>query len=243
MIADIYATGDNIMRTELGFSMYVTNDIEKYRYETLLTKEPETIAWLRSFSNYSIFYDIGANIGIYSLVCKILHDSITIVPFEPQRTNIDRLVENMRLNGWRSPGLNVPCAVGDIDSHVLFRPMTNLPGSADGVLYPRQSDRHCYDVPVYRIDSLVHMYGMPEYIKIDVDGNEGSVIRGATDTLHDKRLKSVLIEVSRNKSHIVNDMQSAGFTIDNEFNTMTPHSRERRLVENIDCENIIFTRG
>jgi hypothetical protein len=37
-------------------------------------------------------------------------------------------------------------------------------------------------------------------------------------------------------------LTAAGFTTDNRFNSMTPHSRERRAKEGIDAENIVFTR-
>ena len=43
----------------------------KNRVDRILSKEPETIEWINSFENDSIFFDIGANIGIYTLYSAI----------------------------------------------------------------------------------------------------------------------------------------------------------------------------
>ena len=37
------------------------------RAQTLFTKEPITITWLRSFEKNKIFFDVGANVGMYSI--------------------------------------------------------------------------------------------------------------------------------------------------------------------------------
>ena len=44
-----------------------------YRYRTFFSKEPETINWIDNFEKNSVFYDIGANVGLYSIasMCKI----------------------------------------------------------------------------------------------------------------------------------------------------------------------------
>jgi hypothetical protein len=68
-------------------------------------------------------------------------------------------------------------------------------------------------------------------------------VQGMQRTLQNPELRSVLIEVNDNGDDILQVFTDAGFSTDNEFNTMTPHSRDRRKAENIDCENVVFTRG
>ena len=43
------------------------NSLEKYRFNTLYSKEPETIFWIKQISNKETLIDIGENIGIYSI--------------------------------------------------------------------------------------------------------------------------------------------------------------------------------
>lgn len=231
------------------FRMYDTNEVERFRISTLMDKEPETVFWIRSFTKDCIFFDVGACIGIYSLFCQSIHPESIIRVFEPQRTNLDRLLENASLNRFTRWEPKAPVAIGSKDNEWLwFTPGTDIPGAADGVLSPdRPTDPRAYQVPEYTLDTMASIYGTPTYIKIDVDGNEYDVVQGMARILPDPKLKSMLIEVSTADrgiyDTIVNLMIYHGFSTDNDFNLMTPHSRERREAEGIEVENIVFTRG
>ena len=90
------------------------------------------------------------------------------------------------------------------------------------------------------------MYGFdfpnPDHVKIDIDGQELSVLLGMKNTLKTPRLKSMLIEINQDRDEIFDVMDEHGFSIDNKFNRMKRHSRVRRKKEGINAENIIFTR-
>lgn len=226
------------------FRMYVTNEIENWRYDTFFTKEPETVAWLDSIRNGSIFWDIGANVGIYSLYLNAKKDASQIYIFEPQFTSFNRAIENARLNGWKKWQPTAPCAIGNYNGWARFKTGSNLPGANDGRLESTIKVGDGMDVPVYTVDELAKWLSpCPNHIKIDVDGGEGAIIEGADQTLRNPALQSVLIEVNDDREMIAEAMISRGFTTDNPFNVMTPHSRERRAKEEIACENVIFTRG
>ena len=51
-----------------NINFFIPNETTKWRVDTLFIKEPETLEWIDSFDNSSdfIFWDIGANIGLYS---------------------------------------------------------------------------------------------------------------------------------------------------------------------------------
>ena len=93
-----------------------TNEIEKYRWDTLLTKEPETIEWIRNMDKSSKLLDIGANIGIYSFTAVIKDiDSViaiedtTIIevstPFSIYRVRVENLFNLQSLPGLPSTRL------------------------------------------------------------------------------------------------------------------------------------------
>ena len=46
---------------------YTPNNLVKWRVKTFFTKEPDTLNWIDNFKEDEIFWDIGANIGLYSL--------------------------------------------------------------------------------------------------------------------------------------------------------------------------------
>ena len=48
-------------------NFFTENDLEEYRVESLLTKEFETISWINDFKVGEVLFDIGSNMGQYSL--------------------------------------------------------------------------------------------------------------------------------------------------------------------------------
>lgn len=226
------------IRELAGFKIHVETDIERYRYSSFYWKEPETLSWIDSFIRGATLFDVGANIGIYSFYATVTKDCRCYV-FEPQKSNISRLAENATLNGFKKVSPFVPCAIADFVGETVFNPRPET-GASGGQM--DDETEGSYIVPVYTIDKLASMYGCPDYVKIDIDGQEWRVVHGMTQTLKNPSLESVLIEINDHKDEIIEVFQKAGFTLDNRFNRMDTHSRYRREKEGINCENVIFTR-
>ena len=55
----------NISNKKISF--FTPSELIKWRVKTILDKEPETISWINEFKDRSIFWDIGANVGLYSI--------------------------------------------------------------------------------------------------------------------------------------------------------------------------------
>ncbi len=51
----------------LHFYFISRNWTTNYRYTTFVSKEPDTIKWIEEMTQDSIFWDVGANIGLYSI--------------------------------------------------------------------------------------------------------------------------------------------------------------------------------
>ena len=221
------------------FRMHVVNEMQQWRHDTWATKEPETIAWIDSFKPPAIFYDIGANIGIYSLYCAEAHPEIDVFAFEPHPANFNSLMANKALNQYQNLH-GMMAAVTHTTRLCMFKAPFATAGSTGGQIV--ESQDWPVVVPGYAIDDYVaHKRPSPDHIKIDIDGVELDVLRGMTHTL--KTLTSMLIEVRGDTAAPVQAiMARAGFTTANRFNTMTPHSRERRYREGIPDENIVYTR-
>ena len=65
-------------------------------------KEPETLEWIDNFDSNgkTIFWDIGANIGLYSIYAATKFDSLDIFAFEPSTSNLRVLSRNISLNNF-----------------------------------------------------------------------------------------------------------------------------------------------
>jgi len=219
------------------FKIKQTNEIEKWRMDTLLTKEPETIAWIDSFTGGQ-FVDVGANIGIYSLYCADKHPDMVMLAFEPFPKNYERLVENYQLNGFENI-IAANVAIGAYSGVLNLNCVSNKVGSSGHQL----NDKKGIMCACVTLDNFKRLSNIPmNYIKIDTDGNEYDIIRNAHTVLADPETRSVLIEVNDHKKEILEIFQSHGFRTKNRFNKMKPHSRTRRKKEGIKAENIIFTR-
>jgi len=218
---------------KVRFKMRVSTKMEEYRWRTALDKEPETISWLKSFSPHDIFFDVGANVGVYSLFASSLYPEMTIWAFEPMKANYAALIQNIEMNGFH----NIKAfrqAIGNRTGWVDLDRGDGARGESGAQVTGREGRTW-----IASIDDLRAAH--PDHVKIDIDGQELEVVKGMKQTL--PHIKSILIEVSAaSKWPIMDILTAAGFMTDNRFNAMTPHSSDRRAAEGIDAENIVFTR-
>ncbi len=185
--------------------------------------EPDTIRWLKSFSVGSCFYDVGASNGLFALFAAIARDC-TVVAFEPDALNFGLLSKNRVLNhgSLKHPFIAIQIALSDrpclVDlvspdlpyegAHGKFTGAEQRVGLVDrGVLYTQP----CL---AESLSALVGRYGLPhpDYLKIDVDGAEFSVLDGARPLLEAKHVREVLIETECHMETRLNIfMESCGY--------------------------------
>ncbi len=232
------------------FKMYVTNDIEKWRYETFWDKEPETIEWINSFEDKRIFFDVGANIGIYSLYVASLYPDMRIFAFEPMQNNFTRLYENIKINKYKNiipiyMALHYETGIKDllVPSNEIGRSESQIIGFSelkdslyiDTVLSMNIED-FCKHFASWDIN-----YIRPSYLKIDVDGIEFVIINGIGKIIN--FINSCLVEINDKEEEIKAYFVNNNFTYKNEpLNYLENHSRIRRAREGIKAENVIFSR-
>ncbi len=243
----------------------VESEIEKYRATTYATKEPETLEWIqRYFRPNDVMYDIGANIGVYSLfAAKYLNSACKVYAFEPEALNYAKLNKNVYLNSLS--GVVFPCclAVSDKLCFDMFNLHPNvfhrerigeglIAGSALHAFGESKDYKGAQFKPIHQqgmlgisLDYLVEYLALdfPNHIKIDVDGIEEQIISGATRTLGDPRLRSVLIEISAgdgSEDPIRKKLSSAGLVPDCGFREHSCNALKGTPYE--DSVNTIFIR-
>lgn len=171
----------------------------------LLSKEPATIWWITHYvSPGDVFYDIGANIGVFSLFAAAKRDA-TVLAFEPMCTNYDILNTNIHLNKLDDKITAYNIAIHDrlLVSHLNVSKF--MPGKAGhafarqfaGSLFEKFEPEFRQGMVGYSIDDLVEILNLPfpNHIKVDVDGNEPLIVDGMKKTLADRRLKSLALEL------------------------------------------------
>jgi len=192
----------------LPFKMRVSNNTEKWRGNWFWGKEPETIAWIEGMTPYSRLWDIGANIGVYSLYASYL--GVEVWAFEPSLKNIVALLANKEDNDFKNLSV-VKRAISNRDGISVFNEYFEAGMSGHSI---GEGGRCCLES---RGDTLVENgYPVPQHIKIDTDGNELAVLQGCEKMLAD--VDSLCVEV--NDWNIVSWLGSRGFHEDLRYTTL-----------------------
>jgi FkbM family methyltransferase len=180
------------------------NEMTRYRALSLSTKEPVTIEWLRSLPPQAAFFDIGANVGVYTIAAAVARDA-RVWAFEPESQNYALLNANIALNGLDRRVLAICTALSDqraLDRLYLsdLEAGTSCHSFGEEVgfdLAPRPAPfaQGCLS---HRLDDLIRegFVPQPEYVKIDVDGFEHKVLHGMESALRDPRLRSLIVELN-----------------------------------------------
>lgn len=168
------------------------------RAANLELKEPETLSWIDDFESDSLFWDVGASTGIYSVYAAVTRKS-KVIAIEPSPYNTPIIAENLRLNNIERQVTVLPIALSSESSPVTFELESDEIGSSQHQLITEdshaESARIQYGTVAFSIDDLIdHMkIPRPNYIKIDVDGLEHLVLQGARKCLNE--IRGVLIEI------------------------------------------------
>lgn len=230
----------------------IVSSLEKWRIETFWHKEPETLRWINQFSDNGVFVDVGANLGLYSLYAASIKPNLIVLAFEAQLENFASLCENIAINNYCNI---VPAyiAIGSKNEMSVFTYNFNVSGATGGfvesspLLNKEKEHWHHRLISQNSLDKTLSLkpWGVPVYLKIDIDGREQDVIDGASEFL--KHVSEILIEVDIKNGSIAENqtiinLLNMGFGIPHELNNSFPHSRDRRLEENIKVENVILKR-
>jgi FkbM family methyltransferase len=125
-----------------------------------------------------VVYDLGANVGFYTLLAAKL--GARVLAFEPVPRNLAYLRRHIALNECENVTV-VAAAISDHSGTAHFR---EGPLHTVGALV--EDDADGYDVPVVALDAIVGTPA-PQLVKIDVEGGEAAVLRGADHLLHESR--------------------------------------------------------
>ena len=171
-----------------------------YRTRTFSTKEPETLRWLDELAPNDVLWDVGANVGLYTVYAAVAR-RVRVVAFEPSPFNLEFLARNIALNAVHDLVSVVPVALSD-RSRPASLSMTSTEwgegANTFGETYG-QSGRPIQDPTTFptvglTADDAVSSLRLPAptHLKLDVDGIEGLILKGAPAVL--AGVRSVLVE-------------------------------------------------
>ena len=186
---------------------YCMGWIPLWRSQTLFIKEPEMIEWIDKMNKKETLWDIGANVGLYSVYAGL--KGMKVFAFEPSALNTFLISKNIEVNNLKDNVSLFPVAVSDKNEFgYLNMTRTELGGGALNEFNETDIStvgEGAYQADVvfkqgmfaYSIDELIKKYnfGVPDYIKIDVDSIEDRIVYGADKTLTNSKVKGVFLEL------------------------------------------------
>jgi len=177
------------------------NTLNAYRVTSFSSKEPETLEWIDGFEKDSVFWDIGANIGLYSCYAAQKRNA-QVISFEPSVFNLELLARNIYLNELNNLITIIPIPLTHINGKSSLNMTTTEWGGAlstFGEKYGQDGEdlNQVFKFNTFglKMDYLLDFLDLklPKYIKIDVDGIEHLVLKGGPKIL--SQIDSILIEI------------------------------------------------
>ena len=203
----------------------VQNDVTLWRAQSLFSKEPITIKWIKSFSKDSIFFDIGANVGMYSIYSASINNN-RVFSFEPESNNFQILMENIVLNNLNNNILPYPIGISN-ETELTSLHLGKYTKGGSHHMVKESLDHNLKEklsnfkqgIFSTTVNDLIQRWNfpIPNYLKIDVDGIEYKIIEESDIILKDQQLYSILIEINSNREEdlrIIKKLQSYGFSYD-----------------------------
>ncbi|MBF8273658.1 MAG: methyltransferase FkbM family [Magnetococcales bacterium] len=183
-----------------SFALMVSNESE---LRQVAIPEHDTLNWLNNTINQdSVLFDVGANVGYYSLYAVSCQPGARAVAFEPAPMNIARINANIHMNHLDSSILAFPIALSDETRVQKFGNSYLVSGgwSHRGIDSRKTVPGEIFfsGCVGYTMDDFVRsapFVSPPTHMKIDVDGPEMRVLRGAMTTLQHPNLRHLLIEL------------------------------------------------
>jgi FkbM family methyltransferase len=181
-------------------------------------------------SRHPVFFDVGANVGAWSLALAAAHRSARVFAFEPAPGTFEVLRQNIALNRVENVDL-LQLALSDRTGELAFQ--INQSVSIFNRLLPTSESAVDLQRGRFYASTSVHVQTMPledfcrdrgieriGFLKIDVEGAEQSVLRGARQLLRRRAIERIWIEVDPDNLREMGDsieglaatMSDAGYT-------------------------------
>ena len=223
------------------------DELSVWRYKSFYDKEPETIKWIDFFAASKLplnFLDVGANIGMYSLYFLSLVKNKMVICVEPFQKNFELLTQNLRLNNYvdRAQIINSPLS-SEIKWGSAIVSDKRPGGSGYKLIESDKGHQESIDVQVLDIDSILYPFDQKYVSKIDTDGSDFEILQGGINSLQSGCIISILIEASQDVQKRISDyLKNFDLTSDYRFNDLSNHSDRRRIANNKDERNRVYTQ-
>lgn len=153
--------------------------------------------WIKQAPAARTIFDLGANVGLYSLLASATNPRAVIHSFEPTPQIFEILSKNIELNQFKNIRLNQLC-VGDEDGIAFLNFCHGDDQSNEGMNFiTAHAAQNTVEVQQVTLDKYCQQHGIPQIdlMKMDIEGGEYKALLGAQQLLADKAIKCIFMEM------------------------------------------------
>lgn len=212
-----------------GARFHVSNAEEEGRVDTVMNEERVIGRLIDEVREEGHFWDVGANIGLYS--CFIANEigEKNVTAFEPLPANYRRLKKNFSTNQIDVDTFR--CVLSNESGLASLKALSTKAGEGEATIIGGGQTKSDINVKSYRGDDLIESgTPLPSVIKIDVEGAEALVIDGMSEILSDKKCRLVICEIHNDRFtesiHPINKLERHGFSI----STLYERDKEKFII-------------
>lgn len=159
----------------------------------------------------SVFYDVGGGIGLYSLLAARKGASVFV--FEPHPANASAIARHAKLNGCegsiRILAMAVSSKTGPLTMALVNRDSQMVPLDTRG-----SSKKLKREVLGTTLDDFAHFHPAPTLVKVDVEGAETDVLKGAAELFGRVRPKLICeVHSAENAERVVRWLRDKGYSV------------------------------
>jgi FkbM family methyltransferase len=166
----------------------------------------------------AVVWDIGANIGFYTLIAARLVDTGQVIAFEPLPANRAAIERNLKLNDITNVQI-----VGIAISDEIGSASLNVYRSSSWAKLDTKRDTEFrqtwqkpiggqIQVPVSTIDAQLKALPPPAVVKMDIEGSEAAALRGATLLLTEVK-PTLVCELHGTQRPVMDILDSCGYRV------------------------------
>ena len=212
-----------VVYNNIILKFYIPNRLSYYRVNTFNTKEPETLNWIDKFEKKTTFWDVGANIGLYSCYAAKKREC-KVFAFEPSIFNIEWLGKNIFLNKLVEKIVVIPSPLSEtvLENKLNFSSiewggaLTTFGKSYghDGKDLKKIFEFSTMGISMDEAKNLLKI-PQPMYIKIDVDGIEYLILKGGEKVLLNTKELSIEVneKFTEQKNNCDKYLKELGFSL------------------------------
>ena len=191
-------------------TLFSPNNLIELLVNDFYNKEPETLQWIDNFTKNKkiIFWDIGSNIGLYSIYAATQIENIEVISFEPSTSNLRILSRNISINNLENKVKIFQIPLGIKKNKFLeFNEEKFIEGVCNSSIEKnidfegkQMNPANKYQIFSTNIDEIIdnQILEIPDYIKIDVDGIEHLILKGGIKLFKNQKILEIQIEINEN---------------------------------------------